>query len=210
MRHALSWKLAVCLSVLQFGSIANAGIIFDVDANTGASVNPGTSGTVTGFLDVTAPDVGAQANGWNVTMQVNFGGGASAGNVTLGTATAPAGGVFGPVFTTTGAPTYQLSGFVLFAPFPTLSARTPLFEIPFTVTGSAPAGGTIAFDIVSMTSISFNGNPLPGTFSQAPEFSLTVVPEPSAVFAAAAVLVIGGVVGYRRRKLRSSADPAQS
>lgn len=196
------WNYALsALFVATLGQFATAGISWKIDATTGGptsiNVTAGTasSGFLTGYLTVTAPELGQGSLTWQST--VAFGG--PLANITLGAATAPVTPAYGApttaVFSTASERT--MSAFVF--PATTLASRTELFRIPYTVLATAPAGSVFTFDIIANTTSAGNSAPtsvtnsagaiIPSTFAGT-EFTINVVavPEPS-------TLVMLGVVG---------------
>jgi hypothetical protein len=205
MRLAWSWRLLIFVAILQISSVARGGIAFDVDSDTPAMVPQLTSGFIIGFLDVTPPHVGASADSWQATMTVTPGGGATLADIVLGAVAVdpiPANDLFTfPVITTGVPPPYVVSSFSI--PPASLAPRTELFRVPFTIAATAPVGGTFAFDITTGTAapgVFLGGVSLGATFGASPEFTLTVIPEPTTLLAAALAVGAGGWAGLRRRR----------
>ncbi len=194
------------------GQIASAGISFKIDATTGgpSSINvlAGSSGFLTGYLEVTAPELSQGSLTWQST--VAFGGPLS--EITIGAATAPGTSVYGGV-STAGFSTPSertLSSFVF--PATTLTSRTELFRIPYTVSVTALPGSAFTFDIITNTTAAGQSAPtsvtngagtaFPSSFAGT-EFTINVVavPEPSTL-AMLAVVGVGAVAVRRFRKKR--------
>ncbi len=100
----LLWRLACAAMVIGcVASNASAAIVFRIDATNGGpnaiNAQVGSSGFLTGFLEVTGADIGQQFNSWQATLQVAASPGSLA-NLTLGPAGEPLADVINQSVTT--------------------------------------------------------------------------------------------------------------
>jgi hypothetical protein len=210
------------LCALALSPMANGAIIFDVDSDRTLAGHGGTQFFADVFLAVDGADIGVQSQRWVARVEVTARDGGALTDLTLGTAANPIAPDPYP-----GNPTnangsnvhpYIMQhdgldgdGNALVA---ALEARTNLFRIPITVLPTAPVGAKFDFNITTHSvspgllpqtgvyGLFTAGQPsLNATFDAAnPEFTLTVIPEPSTVTASILALAAVGFVGYRRRK----------
>ena len=205
-------RSALFLFVLGIMPSTYGGITWRMDSSSGGpnsiTVNPGDSGFITGFLEVTGPELGAPSLTWQTTVQFASTGTAFS-NITLSPSQAPLASVYIPPSTALfSTPTERTMNSFVF-PATNLTSRTELFRIPFAVSAAADLGSSFTFNIVAdstsgssaPTSVNVNGAPVSGSFGGT-EFTInvTAVPEPSSI---ALLAVAGGGLALRRLRRKS-------